>query len=121
MDRVTDSELAILLALWEREPRTAAELAEKLERERGWSVSTVKTLLARLVAKEAIVAEQDGRRFLYRPAFAREAYVSDQSRRLLDNLFGGQAAPLVAHLAEHHDLTPKDIAELQALLKRLKP
>ncbi len=121
MDRVTESELAILLALWEQEPRTAAELVEKLERERGWSVSTVKTLLARLVAKEAIIPEQDGRRFLYRAAFTRDAYASNQSRRLLDNLFGGQAAPLVAHLAQHHALTPKDIDELQALLKRLKP
>lgn len=120
MDRVTESELAILLALWEREPRTAAELAEKLEHERGWSISTVKTLLARLVAKKAIITEQDGRRFLYRPVLAKEAYVSDQSRRLLDNLFGGQATPLVAHLAQHHALTSEDIAELQELLKKLK-
>lgn len=121
MDRITESEQAILEALWEREPRTAAELAEKFEQERSWSVSTVKTLLARLVAKEAIVSEQDGRRFLYRAAFAREAYVAKQSRRLLDSLFGGRAAPLVAHLAQHDALAADDIAELKKLLKALKP
>ncbi|SFW70876.1 BlaI/MecI/CopY family transcriptional regulator [Luteibacter sp. UNCMF366Tsu5.1] len=121
MERVTESEQAILEALWEREPRTAAELAEKFEAERGWSISTVKTLLARLVAKEAILSEQDGRRFLYRAAVERDAYVVNQSRRLLDSLFGGRAAPLVAHLARNDALGADDIAELKKLLKDLKP
>lgn len=120
MDRITESEQAILQALWEREPLTAAELGELLERERGWSLSTVKTLLARLIAKEAIVHEADGRRFLYRAALTREDFAGSQSRRLIDGLFGGRAAPLVAHLARHNALAPEDIAEIEELIKALK-
>ena len=120
MDRVSVSELAVLRALWTREPVTAAELAEMLERERGWSLSTVKTLLARLVEKHVIVTEKDGRRFLYRAAIAREDYAADQSRRLIDDLFDGRAAPLVAHLARRNALTPEDVAEIAALLKAIE-
>jgi predicted transcriptional regulator len=120
MDRVSESEQAVLRALWAREPVTAADLAETLERERGWSLSTVKTLLARLVEKGAIVTEKDGRRFLYRAAIAREDYVADQSRRLIDDLFGGRAAPLVAHLARRNALTPQDVAEIAELLKAIE-
>jgi len=35
-------------------------------------------------------------------------------------MFGGRVTPLVAHLAEQDELTPQDIAEIEALLKALK-
>ena len=120
MDRITPSEQAILQALWDREPLTAAELGELLGRERGWSLSTVKTLLARLVAKEAIIHDIDGRRFLYRAAITRDDFATTQSRQLIDGLFGGRAVPLVAHLARRNAFTPDDIAEIEELLRALK-
>jgi len=120
MDRVSNSEQAVLRALWAREPVTAADLAEAMAQEHGWSLSTVKTLLARLVEKRAIVTEKDGRRFVYRTVIAREDFVADQSRRLIDELFGGRAAPLVAHLARRNALAPEDVAEIEELLKAIK-
>jgi predicted transcriptional regulator len=35
-------------------------------------------------------------------------------------MFGGRPTSLVAHLAERDQLTQKDIAEIEALLKELK-
>lgn len=121
MDRISDSEQAVIDLLWLEEPMTAAELADRLSKERNWSLSTVKTLLARLVAKGAVSHEQDGRRFLYRALIARETFVANRSRRLLDDLFGGKAAPLIAHLARQDALSHEDVAEIEALLKALKP
>ncbi|WP_343617199.1 BlaI/MecI/CopY family transcriptional regulator [Novosphingobium sp.] len=120
MERITESEQLILRALWDGQPMTAAEVGAAMERERGWSLSTVKTLLARLVAKDAVVHEADGRRFIYRAALSREHFATHQSRQLIDTLFGGRAAPLVAHLARGGALTPDDIAEIEALLKAIK-
>jgi predicted transcriptional regulator len=50
----------------------------------------------------------------------RAAVAAGESRRLMDRLFGGRATPLVAHLAEHGELSPADIAELEALIRELK-
>ncbi|HZF45492.1 MAG TPA: BlaI/MecI/CopY family transcriptional regulator, partial [Sphingomonadaceae bacterium] len=47
-------------------------------------------------------------------------YVGGESRRLVDRLFGGRAAPLLAHLAEAEALSDDDIAEIEALLRELK-
>jgi len=77
-------------------------------------------LLSRLLAKGVLAHEEEGRRYLYRPAVPREDYVAQESRRLLDRLFGGRVTPLVAHLAERKDLSARDIAEIEALLKALK-
>ena len=119
-ERISDAEHAVMEVLWDTAPLTAADVAERAAPERGWSVQTVKTLLSRLLAKNVIAHEVDGRRFLYRPAVAREDYVAGESRRLVDRLFGGRVTPLVAHLAERDALSETDIAEIEALLKALK-
>lgn len=119
-EKISDAEHAVMEALWETAPLTAADVTDRVRDARGWSIQTVKTLLSRLLAKDIVAAEQDGRRFLYRPLVARDDYVTGESRRLVDRLFGGRAAPLVAHLAEQDQLSSQDIAELEALLKALK-
>lgn len=120
-ERISDAEHAVMEVLWRRAPLTAIEVSEALEDEREWSLQTVKTLLARLVGKTVVATEADGRRYLYRPLVERDAYVAHESQRLVDRLFGGRVTPLVAHLAETQQLSEKDIAEIEALLKALKP
>lgn len=120
-ERITDAEHAVMEVLWERERQTATEVCEAIGQQRDWSLATVKTLLARLVQKGALDAVPDGRRYLYTPKIAREAYVGGESRRLVDRLFGGSAASLVAHLAETEALTGDDLAEIEVLLKELRP
>ena len=119
-ERISEAEHAVMEALWAKSPLTAVEVCEQVCERRGWSMPTVKTLLARLVAKGAVGTEPEGRRFLYSPLLAREAYVGTESRRLVDRLFGGRAAPLFAHLAEAEALSEEDIAEIERLLKELK-
>jgi predicted transcriptional regulator len=106
--------------LWQTSPASAADVSDALAKDRGWSLATVKTLLGRLVAKQAIAAAPDGRRYLYSPLIKRADYVGGESKRLVERLFGGRAAPLFAHLAEQEALTEDDLAEIEALLKELK-
>lgn len=117
---ISDAEHAVMETLWAKSPLAASDVCEAVCERRGWSMPTVKTLLARLVAKGAVATEPQGRRFLYTPLLAREQYVGTESRRLVDRLFGGRAAPLFAHLAESEALTPEDIAEIERLLKEIK-
>lgn len=119
-ERISEAEHAVMEALWEQSPLTAAEVCEKVCESRDWSMPTVKTLLSRLVAKQAVATEPDGRRFLYTPLLERSDYVGTESKRLVERLFGGRAAPLFAHLAEAEALSNADLAEIEALLKELK-
>ncbi|NUS99469.1 MAG: BlaI/MecI/CopY family transcriptional regulator [Sphingomonas sp.] len=119
--KISDAELDLMEVLWAAdEALTSAEVAERLEAQRGWSLATIKTMLSRLVAKGAITHREDGRRFLYSPAFERETYVGSESKRFVEKLFGGRLSPLVARLAEEDALDAKDIAEIEKLLKELK-
>lgn len=119
-ERITEAEQAVMEALWARSPLTANEVADEVAPARGWTLPTVKTLLARLVTKQAVATEPDGKRFLYTPRIARADYAAGESRRLVDRLFGGSAAGLFAHLAEAEALSDKDLAQIEALLKALR-
>lgn len=119
-ERISEAEYAVMEPLWERSPLTALEICEVVCSRRDWSLATVKTLLSRLVAKKAVATEPDGRRFLYTPMLEKDEYTGSESRRLVDRLFGGRAAPLFAQLAEAEALTENDLAEMEALLKELR-
>ncbi|HET7576604.1 MAG TPA: BlaI/MecI/CopY family transcriptional regulator [Sphingomicrobium sp.] len=119
--RISDAEFEVMEVLWSSpRPLTATEVAKRVEGERGWSLATVKTMLSRLAAKGAIQYREEGRRYLYSAAIARESYVGRESRRFVDQLFGGRLSPLVARLAEEDALDDEDVAAIEAILKDLK-
>lgn len=103
--------------LWQQSPRAADDVARALAGKQDWQLNTVKTLLGRLVQKGAVRAVPDGRRFLYSPLLQREEWLGAQSVGLLDRLFGGQLAPLVAQFSAQRKLSPQDRAALRKLLR----
>jgi len=116
---ISEAESLVMDVLWQRHPLSAEEVLEALADTTQWQEPTVKTLLNRLLKKRAIAAQRDGRRYLYRPLLTRESYVHSQSKTLLDRLFGGRVAPLVAHFSQHEKLSKKDLDELKRLIAEL--
>ena len=119
--RLSEAELEVMEVLWAAsQPLGATDVADAVANERNWSLATVKSLLSRLLAKQAIEPAKDGRRFLYSPVIERDTYVGAESRRFVSRLFGGKLSPLIAQLAEDEALDETDMAEIEALIARLK-
>ena len=116
---ISDAESIVMEVLWRRSPRGSDEVIAELARSQHWQEPTIRTLLNRLLNKGAIAAEKDGRRYLYTPVLQRADWVDAQSRGLLDRLFKGRVAPLVAHFSEQGKLSRKDIAELRRIIEEL--
>jgi predicted transcriptional regulator len=116
---ISEAEAVVMEVLWRSAPRSAEEVLAEVGPAQQWQEGTVKSLLNRLLKKKAVKAERDGRRYLYAPLLSREKYVSQESKGLLDRLFDGRVAPLVAHFSEQRKLSKKDIAELRRLLEEL--
>ena len=117
--QISEAESIVMQVLWKRQPLTADEIHAAIGSRQDWQAATVKTLLNRLLKKGAVSAERDGRRYLYAPVLQRDAWVVGESESLLDRLFGGRVAPLVAHFSERRKLSKKDIAELKKLVQEL--
>lgn len=85
----------------------------------AWGESTVRTLIHRLIRKGVLKSERRGAVVVYAPLISRQSYVTSESQGLLDRLFGGQLAPLVAHFAQERVLAPEDLARLRRLVADL--
>ena len=109
----------MLAVLWEKGAATAEDVLVALAKSRDWQESTVKTLLGRLLKKGAVRAEKDGRRFIYSPTLAREEWLSRESQSLLNRLYDGRVAPLVAHFSRHRKLSKRDVRDLKRLIEEL--
>lgn len=116
--QISEAESVVMEVLWASSPRAAEEVVEALAGQQDWQEPTIKTLLNRLLKKGAICAERDGRRYLYAPVLKREDWVRQQSSSLLDRLFGGRLAPLVAQFHAEQGLSEEDREALRALLER---
>ena len=117
--QISQAESIVMQELWQRGEASAETLVEALGPNQAWHESTIKTLLSRLLKKGAIAAERDGKRFVYRPLLKQDAWRLEESRGLLDRLFGGKLAPLVAHFGEQGELSDEDIAELRKVIQEI--
>jgi BlaI family penicillinase repressor len=117
--QITEAESLVMEVLGGASPLSADEVVAALASQQQWQQATIKTLLNRLLTKGAIRAEKDGRRFLYSPLLTRAQWVTGESTGLVDRLFGGRVAPLVAHFGKHRKLSKSDIDELKRLIEEL--
>jgi BlaI family transcriptional regulator, penicillinase repressor len=115
------TEWDVLDALWARERGTAREIAETLANKRGWAVSTVKTLLDRMVQKGLVNARQVGNVWEYTPAVPREDARRSAWAEFVRKAFGGATAPALQFLATEAKVSKKELAELRALLDKRGP
>jgi BlaI family transcriptional regulator, penicillinase repressor len=120
MPQISDAERRIMEALWRKAPLTAEQIIGTVGPENGWAPATVKTLITRLLKKNAIAGGREADGYVYRPLVARAQYVQSESQGLLDRLFKGEVAPLVAHFAEHRRLSAKDLKQLKALIAKIE-
>ncbi|MCI1728575.1 MAG: BlaI/MecI/CopY family transcriptional regulator [Chiayiivirga sp.] len=118
--QISEAESVVMEVLWRSSPLSAEDVVAELAQTRQWQEPTIKTLLNRLLNKGALGASKDGRRYLYTPRLKREDWLLRESKGLLDRLFGGRVAPLVAHFSEQRKLSKKDIAELKKLIEELE-
>jgi len=80
----------------------------------------VRKIIERLEEKGAVRRiRKDGKAWVYQSAVSSPAMIRKEIRNFVDGLFGGSAAPLVAHLAEMNEISLDDLREIETRLTRL--
>lgn len=117
---ISEAESQVMEVFWSAQgPLSADDVIATMDGQGDWSAGTIRTFLSRLLKKKALAAKPDGRRYLYSARIRREDYVHEQSRRLIDRLFGGRIAPFVTQFSERQALTQEEIEELRQLVEQL--
>jgi len=117
---VTDAELALLRALWDRGPATIRQLVSDVYGDVGASsYATVQKLLDRLEAKGYVVRERGGNVHVFKAAVDREGLIARRLRAVADTLCDGSLSPLLSHLVKGETLSAQERKELRALIEDL--
>jgi BlaI family penicillinase repressor len=119
--RITRFELELLEPLWKLGSASVREIQEALPEAGRPAYTTVQTMIYRLEEKKAVRrVKKIGNAHIFEPVMTRKAVY----RRLIDDLldlFGGSAAPVMAHLVESGKLSLQDIRAAEtAMAKRGK-
>lgn len=118
--KLPETELELMLALWEADKSVQRNYFNTKFSDKGWSDSTILTMLARLQEKGFITCEKSGNKNIYSPAISKEEYMQVENSSFLSRLHKGSIKHFVASLADNDGLSASDIDELEQLLKQLK-
>jgi predicted transcriptional regulator len=103
--------------VWSREGCASRDVCAAAGRTHGWSPSTVKTMLRRLVEKGHLSTTQVGNSFLYTPTRPPLKALFGAADSLLENVLEGMTGPLLAHMVKRSKLSPAEFARLRTLLE----
>jgi BlaI family transcriptional regulator, penicillinase repressor len=117
---LTEAEWSVIKAIWENEPCTAPAIQEKLFKPMGWTYSTVRTLMDRMVAKGVLKARKEGKLTIYNSAVTREQAQHGELFYALKHAFNGALTPMVQCLLESKDLNVAELAQLESLIQARK-
>jgi len=117
--RISDAEWEVMKLVWASpSPIGAAEMIEALGEKTGWKPKTIKSLISRLLKKQALHYEQDGRAYRYYALITEAESVRAESQSFLARVFGGSLTPMLAHFMEDKQLTTQEIEELKRILEK---
>lgn len=111
--RISESELPIMKALWQKGPCTSPELFAGMDK----NPSTLKTLLGRLVEKGAVAAEPvNSRTYCYRALLSEQEYIRNARRSFLHTVFDGSREKMLMNFVTEESVTKEDLQRLIQLI-----
>ena len=116
-NKLPDAELEVMQILWRCEAPVARSTVEaEMAKLRPMAQTTLLTLLTRLADKDFVRIEKQGRSSVYTPLVSEADYQARQSKRFVEQLFGGSMSAFASALTAS-GLSKEDLAELRQLLE----
>jgi len=114
---VTEAELAVLQALWERQGATIREITDCIyERRTTAEYATVQKLLERLEVKGCVRRDKSSFAHSFSPAVSRAQLIGNELESLASRLCNGSLTPILVHLTERAKLSKSDRDALRKLI-----
>ena len=117
LPQLSTAELEVMNALWEADRLSARELHDRIADRHGWTTSTTRTLLERLVAKGVVDKQPFHGLHLYCARVSRARGVAALVRDFATQVLGASPAAVVPLFADVGSLTVDELAELERLLE----
>ncbi len=110
---LTEAEEKLAALIWRDAPITSPDLVALAEREMDWKKSTTYTVLKKLCDKGVFKNENANVSVI----LTRDEQIARQSRRYVEDTFGGSLPKFITSFFGSRKLTPEQAAELKRLIE----
>ena len=118
LPQISEAEFEVMKIVWKYAPISTNDITDRLLRTTSWSPKTIQTLIKRLVIKEALTYEKQGRVFVYTPLVKENEYIDQKSTSFLKRYYDGDITAMLSSYIENDRLSETDIDHLRSLLSR---
>ena len=115
---LTEVELEFMTELWTLGEGTVRDVLDRLPKDRQLAYTSGATILRILEQKEFVTSCKDGKRHVFIPKLAKDAYQTRSLKDLSMKLFDDTPASLVARLVDDANLTEEALGQIRALVDR---
>ena len=116
LPKISDSEWEIMKIIWQNDSITSTKIINELQEKTNWKSSTIKTLINRLLNKEAISFTKKGKEYYYFSIVSEEECIKKESKSFLSKVFNGSLNSMVVNFVKSQKLTKTEIDELKSIL-----
>lgn len=116
LPKISDSEWEIMKIIWQNDSITSTKIINELQEKTNWKASTIKTLINRLLNKEAISFTKKGKEYYYFSIVSEEECIKEESKSFLSKVFNGSLNSMVVNFVKSQKLTKTEIDELKSIL-----
>ncbi|WP_411170007.1 BlaI/MecI/CopY family transcriptional regulator [Clostridium sp. MB05] len=116
LPRISDAEWEVMKIIWRLEEVTSSEVIDNLKDKQNWKNTTIKSLISRLLNKEAIGFKKLGKEYFYFPLVSEEECIKEEMKSFLNKVFNGSLNNMLLSFIKSNNLTKEEIKELKDAL-----
>jgi BlaI family penicillinase repressor len=115
---ISDAELEIMKIIWKNSHITANNIVQQLQDKTDWKPNTVKTLINRLLKKNVIDFNKEGKEYYYYALVEEQSYINAESSSFLKKVFNGSINSMIINFVNSKKISEKEIEELKDILNK---
>ncbi len=117
-NKLGDGELEVMQAIWDAgKPVTASNILEKVQQKRTWGLSTLMTVLGRLIEKGFLDCDKSTRTNIYSAKIEEKDYKKKEGRSFLEKMYGNSILDFVSCLYDGGNISPEEVSELKRIIE----
>ena len=115
---IPEAEFEIMRVIWDNPtPITTVRVAALIGETKSWHLSTIKTLLRRLMVRGFLSGEKRGKELYYTPLVTQEDYIKAETDSFMEKFHKKSLRGLMRALYADKRPSDEDIAEMEKWLK----
>lgn len=120
LPKISDAEWEVMKIIWSSPKIKSSEIINELNDKSSWTSSTIKSLINRLLKKEAISFEKKSKEYYYYPLVLESDCIKEESKSFIKRVFNGSLNSMLVNFVKSESLSDEEIEELREILNSSK-